>query len=606
VTGGPDGAARYGHALLGAVAVVGLLVGGGLLYASSGGGSRDLLVTDLFITCVIVLGLQIFIGNTGILSLGHIGFAAIAAYTTAILATPVASKPVALQKAPLGLYDAHVGPLTASLIAIVVATAVGAIVGVAITRAPAVTATMLTVAVLFVVHDVILGWNTLTNGAGGMKDIPKFQGRAWIYVALLVAAGGARVFRETRIGRFARASATDEIATRSIGVHLGAPRMWALLASCAVVAMGATLKVQSLGSISPSQYYFDFTLLTLAMLVIGGMRSVTGAVIGVVVVFAGQRWAVNIQGDNRRLIALPDYVKAISILVVMIVWQRGIAGDWELDHVLRRLRRRHPTPVPTSGVPAHGADAETAADLDVQGVTVDFGGLHALVDVSITARSDEIVGLIGPNGAGKTTLLNVLTGVVKPSAGQYTLGALNLTGAPPHTVARAGLARTFQNLRLFGDLTVRENVAVAALAGRRWRPRAAHPDVDWLLSSAGLAEVADRRADELDYGSQRKLELARAAALGPRFLLLDEPTSGMSDQESAAMIAHVRSVAEAAGAGVLVVDHDLHFVTNICDRIYVLDQGRVIAAGPPDEIREDPAVRSAYLGAATPTPVRSE
>jgi ABC-type branched-subunit amino acid transport system ATPase component len=180
--------------------------------------------------------------------------------------------------------------------------------------------------------------------------------------------------------------------------------------------------------------------------------------------------------------------------------------------------------------------------------------------------------------------------------GQVSIGDVDLAGAPPHTRARHGLARTFQNLRLFADLTVRENVEVAALVAERHRPGRPTRSTDELLALVGLADEAERRARELDYGNQRRLELARAAALAPEVLLLDEPTSGMDDAESLEMVDRVREVAGAIGASVLVIDHDLGFISRICDEVIVLNEGTVLATGTPTEVRADPRVAVAYLG----------
>lgn len=236
--------------------------------------------------------------------------------------------------------------------------------------------------------------------------------------------------------------------------------------------------------------------------------------------------------------------------------------------------------------------------LRAEGLTVDFGGFRALDDASLTASSGEVVGLIGPNGAGKTTLVNVITGMVEPTGGQYSLGGTELAGAAAHEISRAGMVRTFQNLRLFGSMTVRENVEAASIVSKRHRPDEVHPDVDELLVLSGLWQHRHRRASELDYGNSRRLELARAAAASPDFLLLDEPTSGMSDSESVAMIEQVRKTAGVVDAGVLVIDHDLAFITGISDRIYVLDQGTIIAEGTPTEIQANVQVQAAYLGSA--------
>ena len=235
--------------------------------------------------------------------------------------------------------------------------------------------------------------------------------------------------------------------------------------------------------------------------------------------------------------------------------------------------------------------------LVVRGIDVAFGGFQALRDVSIDAGRHEVVGIIGPNGAGKTTLLNVITGMVPADSGTVVLGGVDLTGRPSFEIARHGLVRTFQNLRLFSALTVRENIEVSALVAQTSRERQP-PDVDALVAAAGLWEVRDRRARELDYGTSRRLELARAAAMSPSFLLLDEPTSGMSDAESTSMIEQVRLMAGVIGAGVVVIDHDLNFITGICDRIYCLDCGHVIAEGSPTEIQADPVVQAAYLGSS--------
>ena len=179
--------------------------------------------------------------------------------------------------------------------------------------------------------------------------------------------------------------------------------------------------------------------------------------------------------------------------------------------------------------------------------------------------------------------------------GRLSLGGADIGGLAPHRLARLGLARTFQNLRLFAALSVRENVEVAALAGDRSARRAERTAAD-LLRLCGLADIADVRARALDYGAAKRLELARAAARAPRFLLLDEPTSGFSELESVIIVDQIRRIAGALGCGVVVIDHDLAFITNLCDFVYCLDQGSVIAAGSPAEIRSHPAVSAAYLG----------
>jgi branched-chain amino acid transport system permease protein len=345
-------------------------------------------------------------------------------------------------------------------------------------------------------------------------------------------------------------------------------------------------------------------VLLLAMLVVGGMRSVSGAVVGTVLITVGNEIFRQL-GDPQRLDVerLPDLFLGVVLLAVMLLRPGGLLGDTDLVDWLRRRARRAPAtaeapPADDVAPPVPSA----SATLEASGIIVRFGGFVALDGPAIRVRPGEIVGLIGPNGAGKTTLFNVLTGLVHADAGSVLLGDRELLGEPPHRIAQAGLARTFQNLRVFRSLSVHENVALAAESARRTRSHRPAVDVDDLLERSGLASLADRRASTLDYGNLRRLELARAAAMAPDFLLLDEPTSGMSDDESAAMVERVRSMAEHVGAGVVVIDHDLAFITRISDHIVALSEGVVIAEGAPDEVRRDPGVVAAYLGSAADDP----
>jgi len=224
-----------------------------------------------------------------------------------------------------------------------------------------------------------------------------------------------------------------------------------------------------------------------------------------------------------------------------------------------------------------------------------FAGVHALRGVTLELHRHEVVGLIGPNGAGKTTLVNVLSGFDFPSMGTVELEGRDVTSWSPHRRGRVGLARTFQHSRSFGALSVRENVEVAAL-GAGARPREARRRADTLLELLGLAHRDPRPARALAHGEERKLGVARALATQPRFLLLDEPAAGLPEAEVPEFAAVVRSVRDEHAAGVLLIDHNMALVMDVCDRIQVLDQGRTLAEGTPGEIRGNFDVTAAYLG----------
>ncbi len=248
--------------------------------------------------------------------------------------------------------------------------------------------------------------------------------------------------------------------------------------------------------------------------------------------------------------------------------------------------------------------------LDASQVRVEFGGLVAVNDVDFTIPVGSIVALIGPNGAGKTTFFNVLTGLYKPTAGSVIFDGQPVAGRAPHQIAALGLARTFQNIRLFGTMTAAENVMVAMhphLRGGLWRTilgtpgqrREEHQARDTareLISFCGVRGDADEFAKNLSYGDQRRLEVARALALRPKLLLLDEPTAGMNPQESDVLTDFMRQLREEKSLTILLIEHDMKVVMGVSERITVLDHGEKIAEGDPHEVRANPMVVEAYLG----------
>lgn len=245
--------------------------------------------------------------------------------------------------------------------------------------------------------------------------------------------------------------------------------------------------------------------------------------------------------------------------------------------------------------------------LAFEGVSKRFGGVLALNDLSFTVPAGQIVGLIGPNGAGKTTVFNVTTGAYRVTSGEILFEGQPLSGSPPHRIARRGIARTFQNIRLFRSMTVWEHLLVAQptrgtglrqLLPAGWGDRTRAARAAQLMRDLELQDVRDRIAVTLPYGAQRRVEIARAMAAAPRLLLLDEPVAGMTHQEAAELretLLRLRS----GGLTILMIEHDMPFVMGLCDYLYVIDFGSLIAAGSPDAVRRDPAVMEAYLGKTT-------
>jgi branched-chain amino acid transport system ATP-binding protein len=250
--------------------------------------------------------------------------------------------------------------------------------------------------------------------------------------------------------------------------------------------------------------------------------------------------------------------------------------------------------------------------LEAKGISVQFGGLLAVNSVDFNIPKQSVVSLIGPNGAGKTTFFNVLTGLYKPSAGSITYDGRDITDLPPHKIAEAGIARTFQNIRLFGLMTAQENLLVAMHSHlksgitstilrtpkQRREEREAEERAQEILDFAGVGKWTHEFARNLSYGDQRRLEVARALALQPKVLLLDEPTAGMNPQESQVFIDFVRRLVKERDISIMLIEHDMKVVMSVSERITVLDQGEKIAEGTPDQIKNNARVVEAYLGKA--------
>jgi len=241
-----------------------------------------------------------------------------------------------------------------------------------------------------------------------------------------------------------------------------------------------------------------------------------------------------------------------------------------------------------------GSNHET---LTIQGLCKYFFGLRALDGVSFTIARNEILGLIGPNGSGKTTLINVVTGLLPATRGQVFANGMEITNKKPYQIAYAGLARTFQTIRLFRELTVLENVEVAAVSMGLYRAEARKRALE-ILEEFGIARWAEMRAGVLPYGLERRVEVARALATQPCFLFLDEPAAGLNEDESEELLQILAAIPSKKNLGLLIVDHDMRLIMRLCHRLHVLNFGKTIGEGTPEEVRKIPAVLQAYLGKA--------
>jgi branched-chain amino acid transport system permease protein len=408
-----------------------------------------------------------------------------------------------------------------------------------------------------------------------------------------------------------RAARDDEPAAAAMGVDVARRRLQAWVLSAVLVSISGILLGHFLGAFSPKKFYFIDTFALLAMLIVGGMTTVSGAVGGTVLITIVTEMLRRLEGGGELAgITLPSFFGltqiglSAMILLVMYRYRAGLFGLLEWDEAW--LRRRAATATIGAGGGAgsdaggeHGIDAgvASAGSLRADAISKNFSGLQALQQVDLTLAAGEIVGLIGPNGSGKTTLLNILSGGLTASGGVVRIDDHDISRWPSHRIARRGVGRTFQNIRLFKDLSVLENITVGAIA--HW-PGTSHGSATrqarTLLHSLGLHEFARRPAGTLPYGAQRRLEIARALALRPRYLLLDEPAAGMNPAESTALLNDLRQIRERYGIGLLVVDHDLALIMRLCDRIVVLNEGRLIASGTPAEVQRDAAVIEAYIG----------
>lgn len=552
-------------------------------------------LTLFFLSLIAVAAMGVYCGNTGILSFGHLSFAAIGAYSSALFTVPTTIKAATLTKLPHWLAATQTGLLTAIFAALVVTTLVALITGLIIGKLEGSVATIATLGLLIIVHGILIAWRDVTRGSGSFFGVPRYT-TLWVAcIGCIIALVVARLYRDSVSGLKCRASRENAIAASAVGIDIKRQRLFAWVLSAALMALYGALMAHFLGAFSPKKFYFIDTFQLLAMLVVGGITTVTGAIAGTVFVTVVTEVLRHLESgfsfgfiDVPQMFGATQIGIALLILFTMLKKSDGLSGfkEWE-ERLIKPMPSKGMSTNPVLVAPPDGI-------LLAEGITMRFGGLTAVDRIDFRLMPGEIVGLIGPNGSGKTTLLNMLSGILRPSEGAFRIADIPLNAVPAHAIAEHGIARTFQNIRLFDHLSVYQNVLVAALATRRGKQAGTRA---WAaLERMEMNKAAFVASGTLSYGDQRRVEIARALASQPSLLFLDEPAAGMNRRETDTLLKTLRDLKRDLGIGILLVDHDLKLIRELCDRIVVLNEGKLIAQGTPQEIKKDPKVIKSYLG----------
>jgi branched-chain amino acid transport system permease protein len=575
------------------------------LVGASGTPSFQGTVTLILCNLIVVLGLQVFVGNSGVYSFGQLGFATIGAYVAALLTLPAAFALLQTPGLPDLIADAHLGSLPSTLIAAAVSGLLAIVIGLPLMRTSTLAIPISTFAFLIVVYNVVANWDRVTGGSSGLVSIPTTTSVESAGLWAAAAAVLAVAFKWSSSGYRLQATREDEVAARSIGINVMRERLIAFGISGMLCGVGGALAVHQSGVLNPTTFYFGATVTTMTMLVVGGARSVLGATVGAIAIamvnemLRGAEGGVDLFGaiSVGEAPGLAAIGLGLILLGTMIAMPDGLSGGREAGELpwIRRLGSMASPPLPRSVANQPAADLAVKGALRAEGISLAFSGLQVLKEIDLELEPGEALGLIGPNGAGKTTLVNVLSGFQEPDSGAVTLDGVDVTGRTPTRLARDGLGRTFQAALPFPHLTGLESVAVGAMGigvnGRR--AVAVATDV---LGRLNLLEQAALPAGSLAPGAQRLLGVARALAIQPRYLLLDEPAAGLNEAECEELAEILRNVLVDFGCGILLIEHDMSIVMELCPRVQVLDDGMTLRVGTPGEVQADPAVVEAYLG----------
>jgi len=559
------------------------------------------------LNAVVVLGLNLLIGCAGQISLGHAAFFGLGAYSSAVVTTQLG------------------WPLWAGLVLALVVTAVfGLCLAVPTLRLEGHYLVMATLGFNIIVSICLNQMEPLTGGPSGLAGIPalhlgpvalnsdrRFFAFAW--ASFLILFAGMLNLEDSRIGRALKALHDKELTARTLGVPTHRYKVQVFTLSAVLAGFAGFSYAHYMTFISPSTFDIFYSVQVITMVVVGGPGSLWGGLAG----------TVFLTSLRELLHAMEDFqVLAYGLLLTLclVYFPQGL-----LPAVVSLFKKFGPSASrkeagiakapPARSVRWHGGDDKAPPDstsapvLRVENLSVRFGGLQALSQVSFVVEPGEIVAVIGPNGAGKTTVLNAVSGLIRPTEGTVAVRGVPLTGRSAHEAAAAGVGRTFQAVQIFGHLTPLENLmvgyhlsaragffrAMIHTPGERREEETLRRCASALLKGTVLESKAQEPTSTLSLYEQKLLEILRALALEPAVLLLDEPVGGCTPNESRALMDWI-ATHRRAGMGMVLVEHDMNVVMTYADRVVVLHHGRVIAEGPPNVIRKDPRVIEAYLG----------